>query len=357
MHKLVLALALVPVLLGSGCQLMFHEDEPDAGCQPWAGEAALIPAQELRNPYTGECVSYGGGGGGGGGCGPVASGETEPGGGADQWLDDRWPLCWSGCEGLDEASCQRADGCRAIYTTNDEWTDRPPTFTACWGTAQDGPIRGGDCSQIFDAFECSQHDDCSALHIDNGTVDCGQVGGCPVPGKWLACLNEGGIVPPPPPPPGCTGDEQCAPGDHCNAGEICLPNPRCMEDGTCTDECWGYCVPDERPVACWSTEDCQPNEYCDHTQCLPPPGCDPASGEACPPVCYGACEPLGNDLVPACGALDEATCIDRTDGCHDFTPPGGCGDLCAPQYLGVDCHCDGSGCGCSEWRYQSCATR
>jgi hypothetical protein len=61
--------------------------------------------------------------------------------------------------------------------------------------------------------------------------------------------------------------------------------------------------------------------------------------------------------VPVCERLDEGSCIDRTDGCHDWSPPGsGCGDLCAPQYEGIGCSCDGDACSCEDWIYVSCAS-
>jgi hypothetical protein len=278
-----LALALVAIAAAPGCQLVFTGDGDDDDIPP-CHEGAIAPPLELRNPYTGQCDSEPLGCSGQGGDGDLAA----------PWIDPRWPLCYSGaCEALDEGTCQLADGCRAIDTAPSE-NDGPTEFAACWPTAQDGPVRGGDCTQITDAFECSQHDDCATLHVGN---DSGLIA------DFLACLPE--------PAAGCYADEDCSSDSHCS-----------VSDG----------------------------------ECLPPPHCLPGE-EPCDDVCYGRWVPDEVEMAPACGVLDESSCIDRADGCHDWSDPyGGCGDLCGAHYQGVDCGCDGDVCSCQDWTFLDCAT-
>src|SRR5690606_35778212 len=115
--------------------------------------AAYDPGQ--RNPETGECVYFGGGGGGGGGCGDPCTPCAEPAGEADRAPPPTWGYCESQCTGLDERTCIDTAGCRAIYVAG--------AFGDCWSTDQNGPIQGGGCAGL-DAYECSRHDDCSAVH-------------------------------------------------------------------------------------------------------------------------------------------------------------------------------------------------
>lgn len=46
------------------------------------------------------------------------------------------------------------------------------------------------------------------------------------------------------------------------------------------------------------------------------------------------------DTLPACTALDEPGCIDRTD--------------CSPIYEGQNCTCSGQSCSCQSWVFESC---
>jgi Cys-rich repeat protein len=306
-------LALLTLLLSTapGCALYFGDDTGD-DCTK-----VDVPAVGLRDPYNGQCEYTGGGGGG---CGAPASGFE----GAPVKQQD-WATCYGACDALDENSCLAADGCRAIYT--DALCDAigcEHVFAACWGTAPSGPIRGGDCSAITDAYQCSLHDDCSAVHA-------------PGPGNFESCIPENAT-------PGCYSDMDCPAGDVCTASTECLPPPGCdpSTGQVCPAVCYGRCVP-APPPGCMSNADCASGEYC-------------AKDPAClggPIGCTGTCVATP---PPACAGADENTCIDLIDGC--WTRDDGteiCGvTACEPLYEGSDCTCDPMGCHCNVETYVGC---
>jgi hypothetical protein len=298
-------------LFASGCQFYFgdhHGDDDDQCAYPATDTGVAIPVQQARNPYTGECVTSGGGGGGGGGCVGIAhpdSSSTAPGAGDAIWFDTRWPVCENQCNVLGEAQCVAADGCRAIYVAG---ADGSPAFNACWATTSDGPIRGGNCGAIVDAFQCAQHDDCAAFHDSQSA--CGPNEDCAGirPGGFISCLPEPGVV-----TGVCRVDTDCQMGERCDTTDYCEPDPSCLPGEACPPVCWGKCVPTDPPP--------------------PPPPPPPAS----------------------CSGLDEDTCIDMADGCIDTGTSPSCGMLkCEPIYAGSNCDCTPAGCTCQSWTYQSC---
>ena len=229
-------------LLASGCVFYFNGDDddeppvPDAGIPVIDGGPCLPvprpPPVKLRDPYTGQCSDFGGGGGP---CG-------------DDWGAPAplpsWGPCENECNALDEKDCLVADACRGIYTIA---ADGQQAFAACWAVAADGPVRGGDCTAIGDAFECSQHDDCAAQHdVWQGA-----------PSTFIACQAEPDPTDPPPPPPECAGlaepacidmadgcfdwhGQPVCGGDKCEpiyAGSGCTCDPA---TGTCTCQQWDY---------------------------------------------------------------------------------------------------------------------
>jgi len=286
--SLPLALLAGSLLGSTGCGFYFGGDDD---CQYGGGDSAGEAAIGLRDPYTGLCDYYGGGGGCYDGCGPCdyATGE-------DRAAEPSWGYCDSYCTGLDELTCQVTAGCRAAYletcpdnTSCDPATQR--TFWECWSTDQTGPVQGS-CEGL-DAWSCSLHDDCVAVHWDACTpsaesdalIDAGCLG------NFMACEPE---------IRGCYGDTECAADERCNAADVCLPPPDCTTTdpstgiSACDGVCWGWCVPTGDPP--------------------PPPACEELVGE------------------DACVARDD----------------------CIPYYEGVDCTCDASGCTCADWVFTSC---
>ena len=145
----------------AGCELYGGDDE----CVVYDNQAgAAIQAYELRDPMTGACQAFGGCDNS---CEPCASAALP---------EPDWAQCNGACEGLAEQACQATARCRAIYAG--------VTFYQCWGIAPSGPVSGGSCSTL-DAYGCSQHDDCMALHEVGSPI-----------GKFRACTEEGEILHP-----------------------------------------------------------------------------------------------------------------------------------------------------------------
>ena len=236
--------------------------EPPVACD--GGGAPPGPQQLLRDPESGQCVidpSYPNPNPNP--CLPQPTPTPEPqpddpaptpgdpddpgngsGGGADlpipPPLPTDWGVCDGFCETLSEADCKAADACRAIYANScapntDCWI---PEFEACWPTAPSGPVIGGGCENLA-AYECSRHNDCSAVH-DSDWSACPDWSDCDyVAGRFRECRAEST---PPPPPPACgTLDE-----DACIAREDCTPlyigeDCDCTPMG-CTCEKWLFDV-------------------------------------------------------------------------------------------------------------------
>jgi len=232
MNRLVLALLCVAV---TAC---------DDGDPCLYAPAKDIPANQLRDPLTGTCQPFGGGGCDDS-CGPcpLTDNSTEP------YPD--WAQCYSSCEGLNETTCKSTSGCRAVYASS--------SFYQCWATAPSGPIQGGGCTGL-DAYACSRHDDCVAIHA----------AGTPI-GSFQSCDAESSIQD----PGSCVGAVTCTtPAPACPANT--LPGR--------ANGCWtGYCIPladcDQLPACgdltekdCIARTDCVPtyegvNCTCTSTGC------------------------------------------------------------------------------------------
>jgi hypothetical protein len=214
------------------------------------------PSVEYRDPFTGVCTYLGGGGGGGGGGGTCGdwggSGDEAPAEPQAPGAFADWAVCYQTCEGLDEQSCLTTSACRAAYAIDPGGSQ---SFYECWGTAPSGPIQGGDCTAL-DAFACSLHDDCSAVHeVLEGVGDNG--GFQLALGNFQNCIAEPGN---PSDPGTCTGEILC---------DALVPD--CPDDTVAgrKDGCYtGYCIPvDEcESLAACSTlgeEECVQRSDCD----------------------------------------------------------------------------------------------
>jgi len=332
-------LAVVLMFL-AGCDLYFNGGDDD--CKFATG--ADIALQEFRDPFTGQCQSFGGGGCDDS-CGPCPefdSAQPQP----------DWGSCWSECESHDEASCIATAGCRAAYL-NSARNDGPPAFLGCWAVAPSGPVQGGGCANL-DAQECSRHDDCSATYNAQLAPDDG------IDSMQFAVCNaeQGGQ--------GCYGDQDCGAGAHCTTSDgECLPPPGCGGGTACPAVCYGKCVMDQDSC---TNVDCGSGSHCEQ-QCTTGPT---APDGTCSPVCVPdqntcgtvSCPP-GHECVETCAGQDP-----NNPGCGVCTvecvPVGTCAGLttesacavrgdCTAVYQGENCTCyPNGGCACEILTYERC---
>ena len=215
-------LLLVSSLVLSACTFVFPGDDEPPVCTQGDGDRAEDPVAGLRNPNTLACENFGGGGGGSG-CGPSPAGAPL--------AYPSWPTCQHACEALDEGSCIGTPGCRAAYDYACVTGDGPCTalqpFLGCYPVDNTGPI-AGSCLRL-DAFECSQHDDCSALYRSSSRglafAECAPERGRP----WGTCRGE---VLCDLPPPVCPVGSTPGIANGCYTG-VCIPLERCEEPRPC----------------------------------------------------------------------------------------------------------------------------
>ena len=237
MTHLARLIALLGLVAASGC---FGGDDE---CIYYDKAGADFAPNELRDPTTGTCQPFGGGGCNSS-CEPCATeGDLAP--------NPDWAQCYSQCEALDETNCKLKSGCRAAYAG--------ASFYQCWAVAPSGPVQGGNCTGL-DAYGCSRHDDCVAIHA----------AGSPI-GAFQSCATEDEILD----PGSCVGPITCdALPPSCPTGT--LPGRR--------NGCWtGYCIPqnqcDQLPACselgemdCIGRIDCSPN-YVGHNCSCNANGC------------------------------------------------------------------------------------
>ncbi len=320
-------LGLACLILVTGCDLYFDGDDDP----PCAFAAEVAPAQELRDPSTGQCVPFGSGGCGDS-CGPCALDLAPP---------PDWGSCFAGCESLDEFACIAEPRCRAAYDANST-TDEGARFMECWSIAPSGPAPGS-CEGL-DAYECSRHDNCSAFYDDdNGFL------------VYAACRPE--VI------KDCITDDECGEHGHCSTSDgDCLPNPHCP-DGSCPAVCYGKCVSDGDVC---SNVSCSAGSHCE-AQCHADGTCDPVCapdqnlctsidcgpGFECVETCQG--EDPNN---PGCGICD-ASCM-PVGTCESLTTEPACVGRadCTAVYTGEDCTCYSNGtCDCEVLTYARCEAK
>lgn len=261
------ALALILlVTTASGCFLYLDDDDD---CLYGGGDVpALEPLPGIRNPYSGQCEFHGGGGGGtcNPACGPCEPTPADP---APGGALPSWGFCESYCSGLDQLTCLATPGCRGAYLDSG-------VYFECWAVDMTGPIQGGGCEGL-DAWSCSVHDDCIAVHASTcpiadpsggGDIACGA-------GQFVACAAEPGGTD----PGTCFGDVFCEsepPGCPPNS----IPGRR--------NGCWtGACILVEQcepmPVSC--------EAIADEETCIARPECEPLyEGSDCTCTPDGQCE-------------------------------------------------------------------
>jgi len=132
------------LLVVTGC---LYTDNPPP--PPPCAVAEQAPAQELRDPATGQCESFGYP------CDP-ACGQQCP---ATGIAEPDWGSCGGACEALTETQCLASSTCHATY--QDSPTPQP-TYWGCWELPPSGAITGS-CDNL-DAQTCSEHPDCTSLY-------------------------------------------------------------------------------------------------------------------------------------------------------------------------------------------------
>ncbi len=271
----------------------------------------------LRNPENGACESFGGGGGG------CYQPQAEADDGARAPLPD-WGECPSACEQLTESDCWAAERCRAVYTVTecpqDALCDEPPTaFYGCWSIAPSGPAYERVACESLDAYDCSRHNDCvgvySSLMWAFAALEA-------PPLQFESCATEQ--------QQGCYGDADCPSGWNCTANTDCLPPPGCdAESNACPPVCYGVCEP---PIGTCAVIECVPGYHCEET-CFP---CDsPGGGVGCDPVCQGGCVADQNMCPILCSP--DSQCVEvctggggGSGGNGDMQPQPVCSWQCVP---------------------------
>ena len=284
------------VFLVAGCNLYFDDDGGDDDCPYF--EPVERSVWDYRNPATGACELFPG-------CDPkVYLGDWCTCAAIDAAPPPDWGACFSTCEALAEGECIETAGCIAAYLDPARVPpefDRP-AFQGCWAIAPSGPAPGG-CANL-DAYECSRHDNCSAIYTQQLGPDDSQLGM-----TFDRCVAE---------QPGACAGIDCGPDAHCR--------DQCSDAG-----CHPVCVPDGDACALIDCEDGYECELvCDENDPTQP-GCG---------TCRAACV-----ASTQCEALpDEATCAARAD--------------CSAVYGGMSCTCDANGqCTCQILTYERCEQR
>jgi hypothetical protein len=142
-----------------------------------------------------------------------------------------WGSCYSGCQGLDQPTCEATASCRPTF--NATYYFNPPgpgggsavadPYNGCYPT-DTVQVTGGSCLGL-DAYACSQHADCAAIY---------EVPACktaPCPDVFVACEPETA------PPGGCVFLTQ----PRCNIAPPTCPSGYLP---TVANGCWaGGCIP------------------------------------------------------------------------------------------------------------------
>ena len=160
MRRVILASLILAY--ATACTIYLGDDDP----VPCEGD--VIAPLRLVNPNNLACEDFSSGCDGT--CGPCTLETDEP--------IPSWAACDTACTGLDELTCIGTAGCRAAHDWGCYTGDGPcaaeVSYLGCFGVDGTGPVQGR-CAAL-DAWECSMHDDCIALHdtyaAEGGFVEC-----------------------------------------------------------------------------------------------------------------------------------------------------------------------------------------
>ncbi len=378
-------LAVLCALLG-GCSLYWPGGNSDDVCTGGTnGGAAGEGVEQLINPDTGSCQSFYFGGGGDCGCGPCSAGAPEE-------IPADWAQCSSGCNGLDQTSCEAATGCHAFFLDQSS-SDGSTSYWECEAVAPNGPIETA-CDGLT-AQDCSDHDNCISIYSSDGTgtsyESCAAEnpttcdGSC---GSGSHCAEECTVC------GGGNGTDPKTPCQSCSA--VCIPDEACGADMTCptgydcaqtctmagdgSTTCSNLCIPDgSNPGTCTSTGPmcnmaapaCPPNttpgilDGCWSGYCIPTADCGPGDPGTCTST-----GPMCNMAAPACPpnttpgitngcwsgyCIPDAAC--PTPDCTTLTTEDACEARsdCASVFTGMNCTCDANGnCTCESETFTRC---
>jgi hypothetical protein len=330
-------LALAATLaFASGCFIHDDDDRCDFGTAGDADERA--PAAEYRNPESGQCEARGGGSypQPNPRCGDDDEPQEPQAGDSDgAQAPEDWGMCYGGCEGLDEDTCVDTPLCRAAYVgqclqdASCYAGSEGLTFYECWAVAPEHPTSTGACGGL-DAYECSRHDNCAAVHEQIQAATEGEDGADPAPEPDLAIAIG--------PFTTCVPEQPDADREACYQAVTCDGEPPACDDGLLPgilDGCWtGACV----EVAACAEGTCEGEVTCDADAISCPLGSTPGVRDGC---YTGYCIPDASCPAAACAELDEPACVERAD--------------CTAYYEGVGCECTGDECVCEDWVFASCA--
>jgi hypothetical protein len=150
MRRVILASLLLTYL--TACTIYLGGDDEEQTCEvPDPVDILLIDPNTLScMAFTSDC-----------GCGIC---DEEPGDGLT--AIPTWGSCDSGCNGLDELTCMETASCRAAHDWACYTGEGPCTaevsYLGCFPVDTTGPISGA--CEGNDAYWCSMHDNCIALH-------------------------------------------------------------------------------------------------------------------------------------------------------------------------------------------------
>jgi hypothetical protein len=148
MRRVIIASLLLTYL--TACTIYFTGDDEPCEEQP-------TEPIRLIDPTNLACVDFS----------STGCGDTLTAGDSELVAVPTWGSCDSLCFALDELTCMETSGCRVVHDWGCYTGEGPCTaevsYMGCYPVDTTGPVSGGTCADL-DAWECSIHDNCMALH-------------------------------------------------------------------------------------------------------------------------------------------------------------------------------------------------